>query len=97
MKIIILKSIVSNTSTNEQGGVLFNVFAKAVKDNEPFILQVSNDQPLSTSFLNTSVGKFLELYGTDTFKEHIKFKGNRAQFERISNYVDKYKKLYLDT
>lgn len=95
MKTLILKDLVKGTSSNEQGLVLFESLKNAYLSNTSLILQVDSDLPISSSFLNTSIGLFLETYGLDSFKKTVKFKGSKSQFTRLANYIDKYKNLYL--
>ncbi|GAA5224676.1 STAS-like domain-containing protein [Membranihabitans marinus] len=95
MNILILKDVVINSSSNEEGTVLFEKLEEAYLSNNPLILQVGSDMSMSSSFLNTSIGLFLEKYGLDNFKKTVKFKGSKNQFLRLSDYIDKFNELYL--
>ena len=95
MKNLVLKDIVKNSSSNEEGLVLFNLLSDAYVNKTKIILHIDSDSSISSSFLNTSIGEFLDLYGFTNFKETVKFKGNKSQFERLNNYINKYKSLYL--
>lgn len=95
METIILKNLVTDSSSNDQGLVLFSILSKAYNNKQTVILDIDNNQSLSSSFLNSSVGEFLELYGLEAFKAHIKFKGSQSQFKKISTYLDSFSETYL--
>lgn len=94
MKTLILKNIVKNSSSNTEGMVLFNVLQEAHLKGEQLILHVDSDLSMSSSFLNTSFGVFMDYYGVLNFKKTVKFKGSKNQFLRLSSYIQKYNKLY---
>lgn len=95
MKTLILTDIVKNSSSNDEGIILFNALKKAYLNNEKLVLLVSSDLSMSSSFLNTSIGEFLDTYGFTNFKKTVKFKGPKNQFLRLNDYIKKYKDLYL--
>lgn len=95
MKTLILKNIVKNSSSNEQGVILFNSLEDAYLSNSQLILEVDSELAMSSSFLNTSIGLFLDKYGLSNFKETVKFKGSKNQFSRLSDYISTYNNLYL--
>ncbi|UAM98379.1 STAS-like domain-containing protein [Polaribacter litorisediminis] len=95
MKTIVLKNIVRNSSSNEEGLILFDLLRDAYLKNEQILLDVDSNLAMSSSFLNTSIGSFLDNYGFSKFKETFKFKGSKSQFERLNNYISNYKELYL--
>lgn len=95
MKTLILKNIVKNSSSNEQGAVLFDSLQEAYLNKVSIILQIDSDSSLSSSFLNSSIGMFLDKYGLSNFKETVRFKGSKNQFSRLSDYITKYNNLYL--
>lgn len=95
MKNLILNDLVNNSSSVEEGIVLFNKLKKAYLDKTIVLLEVDSNLSLSSSFLNASVGAFLDDYGLDNFKRTVKFKGSKTQFHRLSRYIESYKELYL--
>jgi len=95
MKTLILKNIVKNSSSNEQGVILFDSLQNAYLNKRPIILFVDSDLSMSSSFLNSSIGMFLDKYGLSNFKETVKFRGSRNQFSRLSDYITKYNNIYL--
>lgn len=94
MNEIAINNIVSGTSTNLEGTKLHLILKKYINNNENVVLNVSNETPLSSSFLNSSIGVLLDEYGLNKFKSHIKFKSNKAQFNRILDYIQKYVRVY---
>lgn len=91
MNYLILKDIVKNTSSNDEGLVLFEHLKAAFLSKEVITLCVENNDSLSSSFLNTSIGLYIETYGLENFKEFVKIKGNKLQFNRLVKYVSSYK------
>ena len=95
MKTLHLKTLVPNLSSNDAGLQLFLIIDKSFVNNEKVILQIDSDISMSSSFLNSSIGAFLEKYGLEKFKTHFKFKGSRTQYERFVNYINTYAETYL--
>lgn len=94
MKTLILKNIVKNSSSNEQGMILFDSLQNAYLSKDSLILYVDSDLSMSSSFLNSSIGLFLDKYGLNSFKETVKFKGSKNQYSRLADYIAKYSSLY---
>ena len=94
METLILKNIVTDTGSNQQGEQVFSFLKDAYLNNKPLILEVDSDLTLSSSFLNSSIGLFLEQFGLVNFKKTIQFKGNKNQFDRLVSYINKYKEVY---
>lgn len=94
MKTLILKNIVKNSSSNEQGMILFDSLQDAYLSKDSLILYVDSNLSMSSSFLNSSIGLFLDKYGLNSFKQTVKFKGSKNQFLRLSDYINKYSSLY---
>lgn len=95
MKTVVLKDLVKNSSSNEEGTILFKELEKACVADDTLLLLVDADQSLSSSFLNTSFGTFLDNYGLSKFKKTVKIKGSKNQFLRLTDYISKYNSLYL--
>jgi len=95
MKNLILKDIVKNSGSNEEGMVLFTHLQEAYLNKTKILLEIDSDLSMSSSFLNTAIGEFLDQYGLRKFKETVQFKGSEVQFKRLSLYINKYKDLYL--
>lgn len=94
MQSLILKNIVEDSSSNLSGALLFGALKEAWSKKERVLLHVDSDMTLSSSFLNSSIGQFLDQYGLDTFKEVVQFKGSKNQFQRIASYISSYSKVY---
>jgi len=95
MNIVILNNIVNDTSSNSEGEKLFNVLESSIKQNQEVVLNIGPEEALSSSFLNSSIGRILELYGLDKFKSLFKFKGSLNQFERLSKYIKHYSEAHI--
>jgi hypothetical protein len=95
MKSLSINNLVKNTSTNEEGIILFNVLNNAFLNNELLIISLDSISSLSSSFLNTSIGEFMDIYGYENLKKTLKIKGTKSQFEKINIYISKYKELQL--
>ncbi len=94
MKTLVLKDIVKNSSSNEQGMILFDYLNKAYLNKDSLLLEIDSDLSLSSSFLNSSFGLFLDVYGYQNLKKMIKIKGSKSQFLRLTDYINKYNKVY---
>lgn len=94
MKHIDLRKIASGFSSNSDGNSLFNALNQALQSNEKVILKVDNEIAMSSSFLNSSIGEIINKYGLTCLKENLKFNTSKTQFNRISNYINKYTQVY---
>lgn len=95
MNRLILRDIVKNSSSVEEGLVLFDHLKNAFLSDTIMLLEVDSELTLSSSFLNSSLGAFLDDYGFANFKKTVKFKGSKTQFKRITKYLESYRDLYL--
>lgn len=90
-----VREIVNGSSTNLDGDALFSVLEQEYKQQGQILLVIDNDLAMSSSFLNSSIGAFLDKYGLEVFKKSIRFKGNQNQFNRLSRYIQKYTEAHL--
>ncbi len=95
MKTLDIRQIVSDFSSNTEGLKLFIALKKEIDNNISVVLLVDKDVTLSSSFLNSSIGAILDDIGINKFKENIKFKGSKTQFNRLSSYINLYNQTYL--
>lgn len=91
---LILKDLVKDSGSNDQGMLLFDHLKSAFLKKDTLILDVDSELSMSSSFLNSSIGLFLDEYGLENFKATVKFKGSKNQFKRISSYIKKYSSIY---
>lgn len=96
MMTIDLNKEVVNTGSNEQGDILYNHLVEALNKKESVKIIIDNGMSLSSSFLNSSFGRYLETHGFETFRQNIRFVTTKNQFSRIKKYISLYKELYLD-
>ena len=95
MRVLVLDNLFDNTSSVEQGMILYFELKKSFEKKEQILLDVGSNLLMSSSFLNTSIGAFLDDFGIEEFKKTVKFKGSKSQFERIGKYIKSYQNLYL--
>lgn len=95
MKTLILKDIVHGTSTNSEAYVLYLEMQNVVEDkNQSITLSFSEIAYVSSSFLNSSLGEFIDKFGFDFFAKRIKFTDCKPELaKQIKDYVVKYKSL----
>lgn len=95
METLILKDLVNNSGSNAEGSVLYDSLKDAFYKDQNLVLLIDPDMALSSSFLNSSIGQFLDQFGLENFKRIVKLRSTENQFRRIADYVKDYQKLYL--
>lgn len=94
MKTLIVNNISNGTSTNSEAFSLYLELQKTARDNNSIILSFTNITFVSSSFLNSSIGQFIDEFGFNYFSKHIKFADCTPELaKRIKDYVVKYKSL----
>lgn len=92
MKTLVIKTLVMGTATNVEATPLFLEMKKCTDSNTPITLSFVGVDYVSSSFLNSSVGEFIELFGYNYFAENVKFTGcNHDLASMIKTYVVKSK------
>lgn len=94
--IIELNNIVSNSSSNTEGLKLFDLLDSEFQNHGEIIIEIDNFSSLSSSFLNSSIGLFLEKYGVEAFKSKVKIRGAKHQFIRVKDYLNKFSSLITE-
>lgn len=93
MRHINLGQITVSSSSNNDGDKLYDYLCSYALTSE-VVIQIDSNSILSTSFLNSSFGKFINDYGIDLFKRNVKINTNANQFNRLKNYIVNYTLLY---
>ena len=94
MKTLVIKNLVTGTSTNSEAVALYVEMKKSADLNDCFTLSFVGIDYVSSSFLNSSIGEFIETYGFDTFVKNVKFTDcNKDLATMIKSYVTKFKTL----
>lgn len=94
MKTVLIKDLVKGTSTNVEALPLFLEMKTAIENETLITLSFANIDYVSSSFLNSSIGEFIEQYGFDVFAKNVKFTGcNKDLANMIKTYVEKTKTL----
>ncbi len=93
MHIIILKDILNTTpALPEAGSILYNRIRDASSKNEKTVIDMDNITALPSIFLNTSIGRIIDVYGVDWLKKNVSFQRiTRLQAERLRDYLIRYK------
>ena len=94
MRTLVIRDLVENTSSNEQGLILYHELKRAFQKAEKIILKIDSTMSLSSSFLNSSLGSFMDEFGLQALKSNIKIQGPKSQFDRLADYVNRYSKIY---
>ena len=79
---ISVNNLMKDKSYPEAGGALFDAIV-ANLDSEKIILDMTDVTTMPSMFLNTSLGKFIEVYGVDLLRSKI-------AFVKITAYVTIY-------
>jgi hypothetical protein len=94
MKTLVIKKMVTGTSTNSEAVTLFIEMKKSTELGDCFVLSFAGIDYVSSSFLNSSIGEYIETYGFDAFVKNIKFTDcNKDLATMIKSYVTKFKTL----
>ncbi len=88
-----LQSITADTSSNYDGDVLYNFLIKNAVSGQ-VVINIHGSFILSTSFLNSSFGRYINDYGIELFKNNIKIKTNANTFSKLKDYISIYSQLY---
>lgn len=94
MKTLVIKNLVTGTSTNTEAVALYVEMKKSADLGDCFTLSFAGIDYVSSSFLNSSVGEFIETYGFDMFVKNVKFTDcNKDLASMIKSYITKFKTL----
>lgn len=93
MEIINLRTEFGNTSSNAQGVMLYTFLEKVHASNSKVVLVIDAEQTISSSFLNSSIGSFIDNYGYSAFKGMVRLKTTKNQYNRLSKYFVAYKSM----
>ena len=84
-----LMDIVSGTSTNAEGLILFNVMNNLLLNNQNVRLSLEGATPFSTSFLNSSIGSLVDKYGIENVRKKLVFSNlTKSQIKKMTNYFE---------
>lgn len=84
-----LMDIVSGTSTNGEGLILFNVMNNLLLNNQKVRLSLEGATPFSTSFLNSSIGNLIDIYGIETIRKRLVFSSlTKSQIKKMTSYFE---------
>ncbi len=85
---------VSGTTTNADAMPLYILLKKKLSADQTVVLSFRNSTPLSSSFLNSSIGRLIDEFGFDYFKSHVKIVHcSKSIVGRLKYYFDGVKQL----
>lgn len=89
---IYLAPLISGSSDFPQAGELFYSRIKDAFDaSENVVVDMENVSSLPSIFLNVSIGKIIEEYGSDMLKKNMTFtKITKSQALRLKEYLQKF-------
>lgn len=92
MTIKYINNIVPETYTNISGSKLFDFLKEYFENGEKVKLSFDGLTPFSTSFLNSSFGKLIDIYGLNTFKSIVSPTDvNASQAKALKEYISSFK------
>ena len=86
-----IKDMLGDKPYPDAGTDLFNKMDGIIAEGGNVVIDLSDVVSLPSVFLNTSIGKFIDVYGIPLLKQRVSFaKISRAQAERITEYIQRY-------
>jgi hypothetical protein len=91
MQTIIIREIVKDTYTGEEGTKVYLKMKEAVSLNVKYEISFEDLTPISSSFFNTSFGKFFNDFGIEEFRNHLNIVNiNSSQAIWLKKYFEGY-------
>ena len=89
---IILKDIVDSVGLlTDAGDVFYCQLFDAISKDEKVVVDMTGVSYLPSVFLNVSIGRILDQFGTESLKKHISFSRiTKQQANRLTDYIAKY-------
>ncbi len=95
-QVIKINDVVTGTFTNADGYTLFLSMDKIINNGGIIVLSLSDCSPLSSSFLNSSIGSLIEKHGFSEMKGRLVLTNyTPVMAENIKHYIDRFKSLNL--
>ena len=90
---VVLNDILSNSANLPDAGMKFyDIIKDALDKSEKVIVNMANVTALPSIFLNVSIGKVIEVYGTDRLRHNLSYINiTKGQAMRFRDYVTNYK------
>ncbi len=93
-ELINVSEIIDGTTSNDDGMKLFIALKLYLDKSVIVVLSLKDSGSMSTSFLNSSLGEIISIYGYNFFKNHIRIVDyTNSQIRIISRYIEKVKQL----
>ena len=89
-----IKDILESKTYAEAGKILFDKIQQILKDENLISIDMKDVESVPTSFMNTSFGDLINIYGIDKVKESLYFKNiTNSMIQRIRKYFEDYRVL----
>lgn len=86
-----IKNLFINKSVVEAGDVLYKIMVNEHSRNDIIIIDLEYVEFFSSSFLNPSIGRFIEEFGLDTLKNKFVFNNiTKKQIEFFNKYIKNF-------
>jgi hypothetical protein len=96
--VIVVKDVVKGTSTNAEAVPLYFCIDNILSQNNAVILSLKDCPPLSSSFLNSSIGNIIEKYGFSSLKGKLSISDYTPTIAGIvTSYIENCKKLSVNS
>ncbi len=84
-----ITDMVQGTTTNADGMPLFLYLQKELKHEHQVVLSFKDSTPLSSSFLNTTIGNLVDDFGLDYVKSYLKItQCSKPVLSTLKRYFD---------
>lgn len=91
MKQMDIVQLVEGNDYPTAGQLFFNVMEEVIPNGDVVVVDMAGVDALPSMFLNMSIGKYLEKYGSASLSGKLKFKNITAsQVRRIKEYMSRF-------
>ncbi len=88
-----LSDLMGDRSFPDAGKCLYDLIIDNINKCNKITIDLEGISSLPSMFLNVSIGRYMDEYGSNDLKSKISFvKITKAQAERIKEYIEKYVK-----
>ena len=89
---ISIKEILDGRNYADAGKILFEKIQQILQDNNSVSIDMKDVESVPTSFMNTSFGDLMNVYGIDKVRESLYFKNiTNSMIQRFRKYFDDYR------
>ena len=74
----------------QQGDFLYENLVMAFQKRKKVLLQFDKHSIITPTYLNSSIGKFIDVYGAEELKKTIQIKGSTRNINFFKQYIKDY-------